>query len=179
MKRGRKTAADRLPPPAPDRRQEWQIAQGKECACGGADDMCRCQNEPKPWVSEMETLRARVVELEHQLNLAAPSGGREELEPCPFCGGRGIGASIDDEGHATHGANFIVCDGGSHTDCEAKTAYYFGPDAQQRARAAWNRRALIPSAQPAGPAEDFHSGMSGEVFRPCPRCNKHHWCRDV
>jgi hypothetical protein len=32
----------------PEPRAEWMIEQGARCGCGGADDMCACQNE-HPW----------------------------------------------------------------------------------------------------------------------------------
>lgn len=63
MKRGRKTAADRLPSPA-DLRAPWQIANAARCGCRGQDDMCPCQNDPdafKPRLSA-DTMRALLTE---------------------------------------------------------------------------------------------------------------------
>lgn len=64
-----------LPTPK-DLREPWQIANAAKCGCGGADDMCPCQNDPdhfKPKPSrddltdEIAALQAEVARLREAL----------------------------------------------------------------------------------------------------------------
>ena len=59
-------------PYAPDLREDWQVAQGLHCPCGGFDEMCVCQNVDEPWrygrggkpPSAQQDLEQRIRELE-------------------------------------------------------------------------------------------------------------------
>jgi len=107
-------------PYAPDLREDWQVAQGLHCPCGGFDEMCVCQNVDEPWrygrggkpPSAQQDLEQRIRELEGTVrtlelqqqtdrqtiasfSAARPAVVSDEVVVDCYCGGFGPRGSVE------------------------------------------------------------------------------------
>ena len=82
---------------------------------------------------------------------------RDELEPCPFCGGEAerIDFSAEDQGDPNAGGSCISCE-----RCGASSPVHF--DRKENLLSSWNQRAALTSPRPSGEmVEDFLAELDG------------------
>lgn len=58
-------------------KDEWQIANGLKCGCGGADEYCGCQNDPDHFNPAKENQISRLRRIIHRY------GDRVGMATCP------------------------------------------------------------------------------------------------